>query len=213
MIAAERWLVIAPHPDDELLGCGGTLALAAARGARVEVLVVCDGAAGDPERKFEAQGYVARRRAEARAGGALLGVERYTFWGLPEGHAPTPREIEVGAARLGRFVLAGRPDLLLAPWSGDAHLDHQSVSHAVRRMLELLPRGGQRLEAWAFEVWSPLAAQHLVDVSSVWPAKLAALEQHATQLAYADLAARATASARRHAAGLHEAFARFEVAR
>lgn len=208
MIEAKRLLVIAPHPDDEILGCGGTMALAAERGAEVHVLVVFDGAAGDPETRFDRADYVARRRGEARAGGKLLGIENYYFWDFAEGHVPSPEEIDVGATRLAELVASLRPDVILAPWSGDAHPDHETVSRALARMLQLTPFGG---EVWGFEVWSPLQAEHLVDVSSVWDDKLNALRKHETQLAYDDLVQKITALATRHDAGLLEAFTRMEL--
>jgi LmbE family N-acetylglucosaminyl deacetylase len=210
MIDAERLLIVAPHPDDEILGCGGTLALAAERGAQVHVLVVFDGAAGDPEQRFEDEDYVARRRDEACAGGSLVGVENYHFWGLPEGHLVSDEELEEGAARLARLVHELQPDLILAPWEGDSHPDHQTVARAVRRMVEAYPIPG---DVWGFEVWSPLEPEYLVDVSSVWLEKVAALERHVTQLAYDDLVTRMTSLASRHESGLKEAFRRLEVQR
>jgi LmbE family N-acetylglucosaminyl deacetylase len=121
LIDSKRILVVAPHPDDEVIGCGGTIALCAERGAEVHLLVVFDGAAGDPEHKFEAHSYVAKRQAEARAAGEQLGVSQYTFWDLPEGHLATEAEVEQGAERLRSFVNEVQPDLILAPWWGDNH--------------------------------------------------------------------------------------------
>ncbi len=208
MITANRLLVIAPHPDDEILGCGGTIALAAERGADVHVLVVFDGAAGDPAGKFQSRDYVARRQREARAAGERLGVTRYTFWNLPEGHLLLEHEIQQGAERLAGLVDDWRPFAILAPWSGDGHPDHQSVARAVETMAGF---NDFDVSLWGFEVWSPLQAEHLVDVSSVWAEKLEALGGHETQLAYEDLLEKATQMAQRHQAGLLEAFRRFEV--
>ncbi|MFT7670219.1 MAG: LmbE family N-acetylglucosaminyl deacetylase [Planctomycetota bacterium] len=214
MIEADNLLVIAPHPDDEVLGCGGTIALAAERGAKVHVLVVFDGAAGDPEGRFDVTEYVDRRRCEARAGGAHLGVSDYTFWNLPEGHLALEHEIEAGAWRLQQLIDRIQPDLVLAPWEGDDHPDHKTVSKSVQRMLALSSKSDSRerkrsrkYDVWGFEVWSPLDAEHLVDVSSVWGAKLSALREHRTQLEYADLLGRMTSLARRHNTGLLESFA------
>jgi len=206
MRPAERLLILAPHPDDEVLGCGGTLALAAARGARTLVVVVFDGAAGDPGRKFPREDYVARRRREARAGGRRLGVGEYRFWNRPEGHRAPEHEIDRGAARLARLVEDWRPDLVLAPWSGDAQGDHQSVARAVERWLEA---GPVPCPVWGFEVWSPLVPDALVDVSGVWRAKQEALAEHRTQLAYGDLPGHCLRLAGGHAPGLHEAFCLF----
>lgn len=215
MIEAESWLVVAPHPDDEVLGCGGTLALAAERGARVHVVVVFDGAAGDPEGRFERAGYVERRRREARAAGARLGLVDYSFWNLPEGHLASEHDLDAGARRLGALIDELRPDVVLAPWAGDDHPDHRIVARAVQRLIE--HAGHARhcapppLGFWGFEVWSPLEPQHLVDVSTVWERKLDALRRHVTQLAYDDLAEKVTALATRHDAGLLEAFVQLEV--
>lgn len=208
MIPARSMLVIAPHPDDEVIGCGGTAALAAAGGADVQVLVVFDGGAGDPEGRFDREGYVERRRAEARRGGKRLGISNYRFWGLEEGHRPTTGELEEGARRLVALVEELQPEVILTPWDGEDHPDHDSVARAVKRMLELAEFDGQ---CWGFEVASPFQAELLVDVSSVWEQKLQALGEHRTQLAYGDLVKRTTALATRLGTGFLEGFCRLEV--
>ena len=205
MIDAERILVVAPHPDDEVVGCGGTLALAAARGAVIHVVVVFDGALGDPARRYPDQDYPERRQREALRAGAHLGVERYTFWGLPEGHLATDAELDAGAARLAELVAEFAPDVILTPWDEDDHVDHRTVARAVERLVD---QHAFRGEVWGFEVWSHLAPEQLVDVSSVWTAKLAALRAHESQLAYGDLEGQMTALASRLGAGLLEGFAR-----
>ncbi|MFT7484344.1 MAG: LmbE family N-acetylglucosaminyl deacetylase [Candidatus Paceibacteria bacterium] len=146
MIEGQRLLVIAPHSDDEVIGCGGTIALAAERGAEVHVLIVFDGAAGDPDGKFDKQGYVQRRRQEAQAAGERLGVSRYTFWDFPEGHLATQGDLESGAIRLAQLVEEWRPDTILAPWSGDDHPDHQSVARAVEGLMWLQVNESLRCE-------------------------------------------------------------------
>jgi LmbE family N-acetylglucosaminyl deacetylase len=205
MIPANRVLVVAPHPDDEVIGCGGTAALAARRGADVQVLVVFDGGAGDPDGRFERDGYVKRRREEALRGGQLLGVSGYHFWALEEGHRPTEEELEEGALRLAELVEQLQPELILAPWEGEDHPDHESVARAVQRMVELTDFDG---EVWGFEIASPFQAEHLIDVSTVWERKLQALGEHRTQLAYGDLLERTTALATRLGAGYLEGFRR-----
>ena len=210
MIPEKSMLVIAPHPDDEVIGCGGTAALAASRGAEVQVLVVFDGGAGDPEGRFASEGYVERRRAEARRGGEFLGISNYHFWDLEEGHRPTTRELEEGARRLAGLVEELQPGAIFAPWDGEDHPDHDSVARAVKRMIEIADFDG---ECWGFEIASPFRAEQLVDVSSVWEQKLRALGEHRTQLAYGDLVERTTALATRLGAGFLEGFRRLEVTR
>ncbi len=212
MIDAKRILVVAPHPDDEVLGCGGTLSLCTGRGAHVHVLIVFDGAAGDPQGKFESADYVARRQREAEAGGRSLGLTNYTFWGLPEGHLASSEELDQGAERLAELVARLQPELVLAPWVGDGHRDHRTVAEAVSRWLSLAEGGGREMgiDVWGYEVWSELPPDQLVDVSGVWPRKVEALEQHQSQLAYADLLAQMRCMAQRDGSGQYERFQRWE---
>src|SRR5947208_7699287 len=74
-LRGERLLVLAPHPDDEVIGCGGLLALHLAEGRKVHVVVATDGAqAGD----------AVQRRSESRAAVALLGDATIEFLGYPD---------------------------------------------------------------------------------------------------------------------------------
>ena len=185
--ARGRVLLLAPHPDDDVLGAGGTCALHAAQGDFVQVLVAYDGRAGDPARRFEGAGYAERRRAEARAGGAHLGFTRYEFLDQPEGHLPTPRELLAGARQLAERVRALAVDTVYAPWVGEHHVDHHVLARAARLALAL---AGFRGRAWGYEVWTPLVPTWIVDVSAVHARKLAALAEHASQLAYHDIRAK-----------------------
>ena len=175
-----RALCLAPHPDDEVLGCGGTLALHRAQGDAVRVVVAFDGRLGlagsrDP----------ALRCAEARRGGALLDLCDYVFLGYPEGHEPSTAELEQGAAALRELVRGWAADIVNAPWIGEQHPDHRTLARAARLALE-----GSPAQAWAYEVWTPLVPTRVVDVSAVWERKLASLREHSSQLEHSDLVAR-----------------------
>ncbi|MCX7176987.1 MAG: PIG-L family deacetylase, partial [Proteobacteria bacterium] len=76
---ARRVLVFAPHPDDEVFGCGGTLCLLAAAGADISVVIVSDGALGG-----NAADLVGRRESESLAAAEVLGYPPPTFWRLPD---------------------------------------------------------------------------------------------------------------------------------
>lgn len=176
---AGRVLALAPHPDDEVIGCGGTLALHAAQGDEVSVLVAFDGAAGlGPDAGPRA------RRAEAVRGGDRLGVARYVFWDYPEGHEPSEVELVGAVRRLAELLRALRPDVVYAPWVGEHHLDHHVLARCARLAAALVGFGG---ELWGYEVWTPLVPTRVVDVTPVWDAKARALREHASQLARRDL--------------------------
>jgi LmbE family N-acetylglucosaminyl deacetylase len=120
-----RTLVIAPHPDDEVLGAGGTIARLVAAGQDVVVAVVTSGQPPD----YPAED-VARVRREAEKAHKLLGVRETLWLGLPAARlAETPRNQLNGALR--EAIVHTQPRTILAPFLGDIHIDHQLVFEAV----------------------------------------------------------------------------------
>src|SRR4051794_10732910 len=86
-------VVVAPHPDDEVLGCGGIIALLRQARVRGRMIIAGDGAASHPGSKaYPPPALGALRRAESEAGLGILGVspEDVTFLGLPDGGVPLP---------------------------------------------------------------------------------------------------------------------------
>ncbi|WP_299917209.1 PIG-L deacetylase family protein [uncultured Roseobacter sp.] len=112
-------LVIAPHPDDEVLGAGGTIARFAGEGREVHIGIVTS---GQPP-KFDAE-QIRTVKAEAAAAHELLGVTKTHWLDFP---AAALAEEPHGAlnAGLGKLVREVAPALILAPHPGDIHLDHQ----------------------------------------------------------------------------------------
>lgn len=178
-----RVLVLVPHPDDDVIGCGATASLHALQGDPVRIVVVYDGAAGDPDEKFDAETLIERRHAEARAGGVCLGLEDYEFWDYPEGHEPDDTQFRAGAERIAQLVRDWKPDFVYAPWIGEQHLDHHILARIARAGLRLAEFQGRAL---GYEVWTPLVATEIVDVTSVYPMKIQALKKHESQVSYGD---------------------------
>lgn len=179
-----RVLVIAPHPDDDVIGVGGTASLHAAQGDEVTLLILGDGQAGDVDHRYDPEEYTRLRRAEARAGGKHLGLEHYVFYHLPEGHPVSGEELGLAAIDLGRHIRELGPDIVYAPWVGEQHIDHHFVARLVQITLASIDFAG---EAWGYEVWTPLIAEVVVDISSRYDAKVAALREHQTQLEHVDI--------------------------
>ncbi len=131
--ALGRVAVVAPHPDDEALGCGGLLALLARRGQPACVIVVSDGAGSHPgSAAYPPERLRGLREAETRDALAALGVsEPPRFLRLPDGAVPHPGDAGFGeAAGLLRDALgAFAPDTGLVPWRRDPHADHRAVWH------------------------------------------------------------------------------------
>ena len=128
-----RWgsvLVVAAHPDDEVLGAGGTLGLLAAAGARLRLVSVTDGEASHPGCADRA-GLAARRAAETAAALRQLGAQSAEVIRLQLPDTRVAGHEAVLAGRLRR--LAAGFDTCLAPWDGDIHADHEAAGRAARR--------------------------------------------------------------------------------
>ena len=128
VLGGQPALVVAPHPDDESLGCGGLIAEAARLGETVHVAVVTDGAgshSGSHTHRPELLRQL--RRSETLEAAAVLGVppERVSFLDIPDGRAPQrgPAAKAAGQrlAALARDVAAGT---IFTSWNYDTHPDH-----------------------------------------------------------------------------------------
>jgi LmbE family N-acetylglucosaminyl deacetylase len=180
---AGRVLLLAPHADDDILGPGGTVCLHRDAGDPVKVVVLYNGIAGAPGDQYSPEQICKLRQEEARRGGAHLGLDDYEFFDYPEGHFPGPAEFEDAVGRLKQILIEYKPDILYAPWIGEYHLDHHVACRAIRAAMGEAKYGG---EAWGYEVWTPLIAQRIVDISPVIERKRAALGEHASQLEHTD---------------------------
>jgi LmbE family N-acetylglucosaminyl deacetylase len=172
--AARRVLAFAPHPDDEIYGCGGVLARYVAQGAQVEVVIVTDGAA-----QVEAgarDGHAATRAGESRAALACLGVQASSFWGLAD------RSL-VGDDGLGARVAAAMresaAEVVLAPSLWEIHPDHRALGAAVLEAATLSDAAAPCL--LFYEIGAAQRPNLLVDITDVWPAKLRAMACFASQ--------------------------------
>jgi LmbE family N-acetylglucosaminyl deacetylase len=171
-----RVLVFAPHQDDETIGCGGTLALLRQRGCEIKVVFVTDGggAGSLPE------GTVAVRKKEAIAALAVLGIGDIVFLDEPDGHFRNTSEFERKImAMLDRF----QPDWLFMPSVLDYHRDHVAAGQVICACWRSW-QGTAR--AFFYEIWSPLPATWIVDISSVAELKRSALSRYELPLAHCD---------------------------
>jgi LmbE family N-acetylglucosaminyl deacetylase len=172
-----RWLVLAPHPDDEVFGLGATVAQAVARGVEVRLAIVTDGGA---------QGEAAEREREARASAAALGLGEPELWHLPD------RSLEPRNRRLRRTLRGAlrrhAPDVVFVTSPVELHPDHRALALALQRVLRASTFAGLRRTgpAWlvAYEVGTPLLPNLLVAANEAWEIKRRAGACYAGQLAF-----------------------------
>ncbi len=187
---ARRVLVLAPHPDDEVFGCGGAIAGLAARGAAVDVLLVTDGAASATDEEGR-RAIAARRAGESREALAILGGGTLHEGGLRDrGLGGRPAELE---DLIASFLAKTTPDLVFAPSPVETHPDHRAVACA---LLALARRTAADAGAAAlaratvafFEVSQPFRPNFLFDLTPVLGRKRQAVRAFASQAAERDYA-------------------------
>lgn len=140
-----RVVVVAPHPDDEVLGAGATLAVWAAAGTPILVVAVTDGEASHPGSPTLGRSALAVRRAdERRRALAVLGLDPDAVRRLllPDGAVAAD---DVAAALTG---LLAPDDVCLAPVAGDGHPDHDATAAGSRRVA-----GEVGATVWGYAVW------------------------------------------------------------
>lgn len=181
--STEPVLIVAPHPDDETLGCGGAIALLRSQGCPVWVLVITDGTQSHPRsRKYPAPLLQQLRQQETRLALSLLGVApgAITFLQMPDGEMTKAAALQSNQNICCNYLKAIAPKIIFLPWRHDPHPDHQAtwqlVTHAMAdcslaaRLIEYpiwdwdvqqssqLPHGPQ-IEAWRLDIQSVLAVK------------------------------------------------------
>lgn len=189
----EKWgllmkvLVVAPHPDDEVLGLGGTIHRLAGEGHDVAVAIATKGW----QPLFD-EAQVRQVQAEARAANSLLGVKELVFMDLPVTRLHALAEHELNAA-FDKLVMDHRPSLVFLPFPGDRHEDHRQVFDAC--MVALRPTADrsfiQRILCYETVSETHWSAPHVepafqpqlwVDIADHLPAKLEAMRKYVSQL-------------------------------
>ena len=198
-------LVLAPHPDDETMGVGGTLAMHAAQGDAITVLCVCNGIQGDPDGWFPRDKIVDIRRDEAHAAAKILGIGELRFLdypdnlsdhdmhqvfeGLPADPAEARRALAAGfAEKLGVVMEEGGFDIVYYPWDQELNGDHWLIGQAVTWLREHRPDLDSAASWLGFEVWSACIPGTVIDISDTMETKLRAIHAYASQELYVDYA-------------------------
>jgi LmbE family N-acetylglucosaminyl deacetylase len=142
-------IVLAPHPDDETLGCGGLIALKRDRGVPVKVVFMTDGAQSHAH-LISSEALAARRRQEATAACAALGVDPTAVHHLEIGDGTLNDSTQQAIELLAPLLDGSRGHQLIAPHPDESPLDHQATFHIAE---QVLTRAGDTMDALLYPVW------------------------------------------------------------
>jgi LmbE family N-acetylglucosaminyl deacetylase len=174
--AMNRIMVISPHPDDESIGCGGTILKHVAEGDVVHVELLTSGEKGGHGRS-EAE-TAAVREAEATTAAMVLGLAHVEFYRQPDGALRANKKL---ALLLAKRINDWRPHAIYVPHPAEQHPDHRIATRLLRQSfymvdVEEMPR------VLAYEVWTPLQQlDEIVDITPYMPRKLSAIAAYKSQ--------------------------------
>ena len=188
MIEANNVLVIAAHPDDEALGCGGTIARLSSTGSEVHVLFVADGVSSRETGESKA---LQDRREMAERAVLTLGAHPPSFLDFPDNRLDSVALLDVIQA-IEAYAATVRADLVFTHSPGDLNVDHRLCSQAV--LTAFRPAPGQSVRTvlafevpssteWSFGSMAPSFAGNLfLDISDYLAVKAAALRCYAEEM-------------------------------
>lgn len=198
-IATNSVLVVAPHPDDETLGCGGAIALLRELGCSVQVLVISDGTLSHPRSvKYPAPHLRILRETETLEALSILGVEQTetSFLRLQDGSISNLKSLRLQEAvgRCSEFLQTGMPSTIFLPWRFDPHPDHRATWKLMHTALVDLKQAGvaysPRLIEYPVWDWDPAQRGDLIservtgwrlDISTVLEIKRTAIAAYRSQ--------------------------------
>jgi len=164
----DSMLVVAPHQDDEIIGCGGALALQVRAGRAAFVVILQDGADGHGELGMTREALSTLRNEESRRAIAQLGIEQPLF----TGYADLKANIATATDALRRIIVDRKVDALFVPWMLDGHPDHRTANYIVAGAIGNLH---QDIRVFGYEVWGLTVPNVIVVIDEVIEQKMAML--------------------------------------
>jgi N-acetylglucosamine malate deacetylase 1 len=161
-------LIIAPHQDDEAIGCGGALALQVRSGKEAAIVMIYDGSEGHQEIGLSQQAQMEIRNAESRKAAAVLQMEPPLFLNHVDPSRNVPQVIE----QLAEIITNRKADAIFSPYVLDGHPDHRITNYILAGALKQIP---WNVRVFGYEVWGLTIPNVVVVIDSVIEEKLAML--------------------------------------
>jgi N-acetylglucosamine malate deacetylase 1 len=178
-------LVLAPHMDDEVIGCGGTLYKHLQKGSNVTVVFLTDGRNGShslsqlsgADRENEEKRIIKIRKIEAEAALNILGIKNIIYLDAESYNLSSTKLIQ---CRLKDILLSIKPDVVYLPFFLEEHPDHRATSQILLDATENL---NIKFNCIGYEIWTPLFPNCLVKIDDSIEIKKQALLCYKSQLA------------------------------
>lgn len=186
-------LIVAPHPDDESLGCGGVIALLKRHGLSVSILVLSDGTQSHPNsKKFPPNKLRKLRESECLNAAAILGLDPkndVTFCRFPDTQVPGEgsENFKSAVSKVKLFLAIKKAQTIFVPWRRDPHPDHRASYQLIIKAKD------QNHKIFEYPIWLYKTEQKLdaplksevsafrLDISSVLKLKRQAISAHCSQ--------------------------------
>ena len=173
-------LVFSPHPDDDVIGCGGTLCKHILKNDEIRVVYVTDGGLADPSVQVDVMAMM--RKKEAIEALACLGgkEDNLSFLDYPDQDLKCNNEsIDCFLAILEDYA----PTAIYVPFFLENHQDHRTTAMIVAEALNLYSKN---ITCYCYEIWSLMMPNHFIDITSVMGKKINAINAHKTQIRMMD---------------------------
>ncbi|MEN9327427.1 MAG: hypothetical protein RI947_235 [Candidatus Parcubacteria bacterium] len=175
-----RVLIIAPHPDDDIIGCGGSIAKHIAHGNDVGIVFMTSGDVGSGH--ADAAKLRTIREAEAKNGAEALGAKTTFFLRFIDGSVVCDAK---SITKLAETIAKYKPDLVYIPHKKDNHKDH-IATHTIALESIMMAEGMNNTSSitiLAYEVWTPITdVSYIEDITEYIELKVNALQKHTTQV-------------------------------
>ena len=185
-------LVIAAHPDDEVLGCGGTIARLADEGHDVSIAILGEGIMSryDEERHAD-RSLLKKLQAHSRKVGKMLGAKDVSLYGFPDNKFDVVPLLEIIKV-IEKLVEKIQPEVIYTQHGGDLNIDHATLFRAVMTITRPIKGGPIRAvyafevnssTEWAFQKFAPVFCPNVfVDISQTLDRKVAAMKMYKSEV-------------------------------
>ena len=181
----KKILVVAAHPDDEVLGCGGTMARHAKNGDKVHIVFMSNGVNSRGNVKYNEEN---ERRECAKKASEILGAQTPKFFDFPDNMMDTVPLLEI-VKELEVYIQELQPNIVYTHYKGDLNIDHQITYQAVMTACRPTPRNSitqiylfEILSSTEWSITSTFSPAHFVDISDEFELKIKALKMYKEEI-------------------------------